>query len=734
MSDKRTNNLTGDAFGGLASMLVAFPSAVAFGLIVFAPLGPGMAGAGALAGMVGAVALGLMAPLFGGTPRLVSAPSAPAAAVLAAFVAKQSGAGPAAAVALVSLAALLAGGLQFAFGALGGGRLMKYIPYPVVAGYLSGVGILIMLSQAPRFLGLGPGAPLWPGIADPATWSLPSVVIGSVAVLFMAYALRLTRAIPAPIIAMAAGVAAYFALALAIPSLRTLEGNRLVIGNIPPAGLGGLLAGFGQRLSALPAIGWEGLSSALLAAGTLSVLLSIDTLKSSVIVDALTRSRHDANRELRGQGLGNMAAAALGGIPGSGTMGATLVNISSGGRTRASGLLEGVFSAAALLLLGGLVAWIPLAALAGILLAIAYRMIDLKSVYLLRQRSTVFDFMVIAAVAATAVAVNLIAAAGVGVGLSIILFIRDQTRSSVVRRLSSGGRTSSKRRRLPAETAILERRGGEMAVYQLQGSLFFGTTDQLFCLIEPRLESLRYVILDMRRVVSVDFTAAHMLEMLGDRVAEKGGSLVFSHIPRSLPSGQDLRLYFDQVGLARPERNVRIFPDLDGALEWAEDGIIGSDRARCRRRREGPLEPEEIDLFRDFPPRGRQALRRMMAKRVLKPGQRLFGQGETGDELFIIRRGEIRIDLPISGRGSHHLATFGPGDFFGEIAFLDQGARTAEAAAREGAEVYALSRKTFDRFAQREPQLAGTVFLGLARILADRLRRTDAELRALEEE
>ncbi len=734
MADRRPNNLFGDLFGGLAGMLVAFPSAVAFGLIVFAPLGPAMAGAGALAGMLGAIALGLLAPLCGGTPRLISAPSAPAAAVLAAFVAQQAGAGPAAAAALVSLASLTAGLLQLAFGALGGGRLMKYIPYPVVAGYLSGVGLLIMLTQAPRFLGLPPGVPLWPGLAEPLNWSLPSIVVGATALLSMFFSLRLTRAIPAPIIAMAAGVAAYFILSRAYPELLVLQGNRLVIGIIPLAGLGELLAGFGQRLSSMPSIGWGGLMSALLAAGTLSVLLSIDTLKSSVIVDALTRSRHDSNRELMGQGLGNMAAAVLGGIPGSGTMGATLVNISSGGRTRLSGIFEGLFSAAALLLLGGLVAWIPLAALAGILLAVAFRMVDLKSVFLLRQRSTVFDFLVIAAVAGTAVAVNLIAAAGVGVGLSIILFIRDQARSSVVRRLSTGGRTSSKRRRVAAEALVLERRGGEMAVYQLQGALFFGTTDQLFTLIEPRLDRLRYVILDMRRVLSVDFTAAHMLEMLGDRVAEKGGSLIFSHIPRSLPSGQDLRLYFDQVGLVRPEHRIMIFADLDAALEWAEDRIIESEMGKSDPCRERPLDPLQIELFRDFTEKSRQLLRRMMVRRVLKSGEKVFEQGGPGDELYIISQGEVRIELPIPGRVSHHLATFGRGDFFGEIAFLDQGTRTADAVVRAQAVIFVLSRKVFDRFAQKEPQLAGRVFAGLARILADRLRRTDLELRALEEE
>lgn len=734
MLKKLSGNLTGDLFGGLAAMLVAFPSAVAFGLIVFAPLGPAMAGAGALAGMLGAIALGVVAPLLGGTPRLISAPSAPAAAVLAAFVAQQAGAGEAEALALMTVTALAAGLLQFAFGALGGGRLMKYVPYPVVAGYLSGVGLLIMLTQLPKFLGLAPGCAWWQGLLNPSTWSLPAVAVGAVSVLAMAFALRLTRAIPAPIIAMAAGTAAYFALSLKYPGLLHLEGNRLVIGPIPATSLGALAGSFGQRLSALPAIGWGGLTAALAAAVTLSVLLSIDTLKSSVIVDALTHSRHDSNRELAGQGLGNMAAGLLGGIPGSGVMGATLVNISSGGRTRLSGLSEGLFSAVALLLLGRLVCWIPLSVLAGILLAIAFRMVDRRSFSLLRQRSTVFDFLVIAAVAATAVAVNLMAAAGVGVGLSIILFIRDQTRSSVVRRLSSGGRTSSKRRRLPSESAILERRGGEMAVYQLQGALFFGTTDQLFSMIEPRLEALRYVILDMRRVASVDFTAAHMLEMLGDRIAEKGGSLAFSHIPRSLPSGQDLRRYFEQVGLAGPERHIRIFPDLDSALEWSEDRIIESELGPCGQRQDGCLEPGEMVLFRDLPAAKRGWLMRMMPRRTLAAGEMLFRQGDQGDELFIIARGEVRIDLPIPGRVSHHLATFGPGDFFGEIAFLDRRPRTAEASARTEAEIYVLSRAAFDRFAKKEPRLAGQVFAGLARILAERLRRTDAELRALEEE
>ncbi|MDI6740434.1 MAG: SulP family inorganic anion transporter [Candidatus Edwardsbacteria bacterium] len=732
MQARISRTLTGDIFGGLAAMLVAFPSAVAFGLVVFAPLGAELGGKAAFAGMTGAIALGLIAPLFGGTPRLISAPSAPAAAVLAAFVAQRVSLGPATAILLVTLAALAAGLLQFLFGAFGGGRLMKYVPYPVVAGYLSGVGLLIILTQLPNFLGLAKGVSLWHGFIAPMTWNLPALVVGLVTIIGMTAALRLTRAIPAPIIALAAGVAAYFGLTLLCPELRSLSGNRLVIGAIPSANLGVFASGMAERWSALRALNFAGLGAILFPAATLAVLLSIDTLKSSIVVDALTRSRHDSNRELIGQGLGNMAAALLGGIPGSGTMGATLVNISSGGSSRWSGILEGVFSAVTLLLLGALVSWIPVSALAGILLVVAFRMIDRKSLFLLRQRSTVIDFVVIAAVAVTAVTWNLIAAAGVGLGLAIILFIRDQVRTSVVRRLNFGNQVFSKRRRLPNELAILEQKGGQTAVYELQGALFFGTTDQLFSLIEPHLDQYKYVILDMRRVQAVDFTATHMLELLDARITEKGGNLIFSQIPRSLPTGQDLRLYFDQVGLVKPERSIKVFPELDAALEWVEDQIIAVERF-CAALEEQPLDLAEIDLLQDFSPDGLDILRQCVTELALKAGEKVFNHGDQSDELFIIRKGEIRIELPLAGREAHHLATFGSGDFFGEIAFLDRGTRSADAVAITDAMIYRLSRAVFDRFAREEPPLAGLVFSGLARILAIRLRRTDAELRALEE-
>lgn len=730
-ADPKPNHLAGDFWGGLAAMLVALPAAIAFGVTIFAALGGNYAAYGALAGILGATALGLVAPLMGGTNRLITAPCAPAAAVLSAFAIEQVQRGtPAdAVVLLLTVLGLSAGLLQWIFGVVGLGRLIKYMPYPVVSGYLSAVGLIIIGSQLPKLLGTPAGTTLWRSLATPSLWQWQGIVVGVVTALVMMAAPRLTKRVPAAILALLAGVLTYFGLSLFDRNLATLAGNTLVVGS-----LGGsdrsVFDGFVDRWQGVSQLGVAQLANMIMPALTLAVLLSIDTLKTCVVLDALTRSRHNSNRELIGQGLGNIASGLIGGMPGAGTMGATLVNISSGAQTRYSGLIEGGLALVAFLALGSLIAWVPVAGLAAILTVIGVRMIDRTSLHFLKSRATVLDFVVIVAVVGVALAFSLIAASATGIVLAILLFVREQIGGSVVRRKSYANQTFSKRIRLPTEMEILERRGDAAVIFELQGSLFFGTTDQLYSALEPELKTRTYLILDMRRVQSVDVTAAHMLEQVKDMLAERQGFLIFSRLPSNLPSGQDMQQYFDTVGLVPTQSQVKVFGDLDEAVEWVEDQIIAS--ATLRREDEKPLDLHEIDIFKGRKEETMAALDACMAKRSVAMGERIFASGETGDELFLIRRGTVRIMLPLNNRQSIHLGTFGRGNFFGEMSFLDGAARSADAIAHNDVELFVLSRKHFDKLASEHKRVAINLIEGLASALAARLRYANAEMRALE--
>ena len=729
--------LTGDLWGGLASTLVALPAALAFGVAIYAPLGPAHAGEGALAGLLGAAALGLVAPLAGGTERLISAPCAPAAAILGALALElgaggAAGAAPERVVLLLTLTALLSGALQILYGLAGGGTLIKYIPYPVVAGYLSGVGVVIFLKQLRGLFGLPAELSTWQGLTQPSAWSGPALAVGAVTVAAMLLAPRLTRRVPPAILGLGAGVACYFALGGFVDRrLLTLAGNALVIG---PLGGGDAapLAALGARFSALGGIGLADLGRLLLPALSLSVLLSIDTLKTCVVVDALTGTRHASNRELVGQGLANLASALVGGVPGSGTSGPTLVNLASGAETRRSGAIEGLLVIVAGLALGGLVAWAPLAALAAILVVVAWRMFDWGSFRLLRQRSTALDFLIVAAVVAVAVFVGLVEASGTGIALAILLFLREQVRGSVIHRKTYGDRVFSRQKRLPEQMAALRRRGGETVVCELEGNLFFGTTDQLLTELEADLRQRRFVILDLRRVRSVDLTAVHLLEQWETRLQARGGWLLLSSVPHTLPSGLDLRAYFDEVGLVAPTRPVQRFEQLSDALEWAEDRLL-AEEGLAADAREAPLALGEIDFLKGRSAGTLRDLAPCLVERSIAAGEPVFRQGDGGDEIFLVRSGRVRISLRFGDGDEVHLATFGRGDAFGEIAFLDRGLRSADAVALSQVELFVLSRRRFDALAEQHPRLGTQFFEALARSLALRLRQADAEIGVLGE-
>ncbi len=720
-------------WGGLASMLVALPSSIAFGVLVFSVISPQMVGEGAFVGMMGAAALGVIAPLFGRTPALISAPCAPAAAVLSGLAVELLNLGTTIEKipALLALTALIAALLQILYGVLKGGRLIKYIPFPVVSGYLSGVGLIIAIGQIPKLLGLPKDTKLMQGLISTELWQWQGIVVGLTTIAVMIIAPRFTKKIPAAILGLVAGIVCYFALSLFFPALLMIDANKLIIGTIHANAP--FFETVSQRFRALIDMRLTDLQLVAHSAVALSALLSIDTLKTCVVLEALTKRRHDSNQELLGQGIANLASFFAGGMPGAGTMGASLVNVTSGGRTTQSGILEGGLVVLVILVLAPLIAWVPIGALAGILLVVAFRMIDWHAFRLLKHAETRFDFAVIAAVVIVAESVGLIAASATGIGLAILLFIRDQIRVSVLRRRIGLTETSSKTSRLEEERLILQQHGDEAAVYELQGNVFFGTTDHLFTELEADLSTHKWMLFDMRRVQSMDYTAAHLFSLMQDRLKERGGGVLFSGMPSNLPTGQDLQRYMQDVGLVKRNGNgIRIFDTRDEALEWMEDQIL-QDAGWVNTTEEQALDLQAIELLRETDEYTISALRHCIHERSVQAGERIFQLGDSGDEIFLIRRGVVQIFLPLKSGKHHHLATFCSGDYFGEMAFLDHRQRSADAIAKTACDLYVLSRTEFNAQVYIDSVLGVRIFARIARAISLRLRQTDIELSAMEE-
>jgi len=723
-----------DFWGGLAAMLVALPAAVAFGVTVYAAIDPHYAAFGALAGIIGAAVLGLIASTFGGTDRLISAPCAPAAAVLAAFAIEMvhQGLAPATVVLVMTMLGVLTGLLQILIGFLGIGRLIKYIPYPVISGYLSGVGLLIIGSQIPQFVGAARGETWLHALLMQQHWDSRALAIGGATVAAMLLTPRITRRIPATIVGLSAGVLTYVGLASSDPAMLQLDNNPLVIGALGATGEGyiGVISDRWHDIGELKLAQVAGLLGSAL---TLAALLSIDTLKTCVVLDQLTRSRHDPNRELAAQGLGNLVSATIGGMPGAGTMGATLVNFNSGAKTRISGIAEGVLALIAALVLGAFIAWIPVAALSGVLIVVGLRMIDTDPLRFLESRATVLDFVVVLAVVGVVLTVGLIAASAVGVILSIMLFLREQVGGSVVRRKSFVSQRSSTWYRPEAEMLILEQRGGAAVIFELQGSLFFGTTHQLYLTLEAELSTCQFLILDMGRVQSVDITAAHMLKQVRDTLAERGVPLLLSNVRESLPNGRNLREFLELSGINHNGKTVLMYPTLESAIEWTEDQLIGEKTVPAAEM--VPLELQEMELFRGRNDDTMNDLAACLEQRCFKAGTTIYTLGDQGNELYLIRHGEVRVMADIGDRHQmHHLASFGRGDFFGGLAFLDRQPHGNTAIAHQNTETFVLTHEKFNQLAKEHKRMAFILLSAVARTLAIRLRHADAELTLLQQD
>ncbi|MBK6650168.1 MAG: STAS domain-containing protein [Betaproteobacteria bacterium] len=484
----------------------------------------------------------------------------------------------------------------------------------------------------------------------------------------------------------------------------------------------------GLRLPTQDLLTMSTLVTVLVPSLTLAVLLSIDTLKTCLVIDAMTNTHHNSNRELVGQGASNMLSSLVGGIPGAGTMGASLINISSGGNTKLSGFVSGVAALLALWLLAPLIAWVPLAALAGILMVTGMRMIDRRSLSFFFTPATRLDFVVILSVILVALFGNLIAASGVGVALAILLYIREQTRVSVVRNRIDGQTLFAHR---PGANTVAadspDTRGHDAVVFELQGSLFFGTASQLQSALEPETGSRKYVILSMRRVQSLDVTATHVLEQIKDRLEEHDAYLVFCDIPKDLPSGLKMKRFLKDTGVVRPTNKAFAFKQLEDALEWVEARELTHVPSEV-------ITTESLDLsampaLAGCSAQDLAALEGMVHLQTIAAGKKLFKHDKEDDSLYFVRSGLVKLSVSMQKKETLQLMAAAPGDLLCTHGFLQSPAAPLDALALLDAEVYALTRGEFDLLVMSHPAIANAIHAALVRSQSAQLQKLITELR-----
>lgn len=470
------SNPKGDILGGITAGVIALPLAIALGVA---------SGLGATAGLYGAIIVGLLAAIFGGTPTQITGPTGPMAVVLASMVALNPNN-----TSIVFTTIFIAGIIQILLGCFKVGKLVNFIPYPVISGFMSGIGAIIILLQLNPILGLEYNGTPFGGlinvIKNADFINYQSLILGLISLLIVFFTpKKLASKVPPPLIALVAGTIISSGLGL----------NVSTIGEIPVS--------FPKFI--MPVFHFADLKIIISMAVTLAVLGSIDSLLTSLVADSLTKTKHHPNKELIGQGIGNAFAGLFGGVASAGATMRTVVNIKTGGKTLLSGIIHSVFLMMVILFFAPVASQIPLAVLAGILVKVGISIIDYKFLKVLKAAPR-SDLFVMLAVFFITVFYDLITAVGVGIVLSAVLFASHIAKEFQIDIDKLPNCASN-------EDCFDEIVQNKIMILKIDGVLFFGSASQIMSRIDEVMHE-ECVIIDCSSITSMDISAVFALEDL----------------------------------------------------------------------------------------------------------------------------------------------------------------------------------------------------------------------------
>lgn len=728
-----------DVVAGTMGAVIGVPTLLNCGSVVAQPLGPGHALAGISAAFAAVIVVSLLRAAAGGAPLHLVSPKSTYAAMLAALLAgtiATDGLGDAfpqpeqragMLMVLCFLCTALAGLIQLGLGASRLGAFVKFIPYPVIAGFINGFAILVLLAQAVPML----GAPSWESLwsdgleaiaAGPAAMGLSSCAVTLVVP-------RFRGRFAAALYGLAAGSAAFWLARQVLPEIDwggTLESVPTLIPAQPQLADMVVLIRHPVFVDILPDL--------LATAVMLGLIASLQSLLSVSAADAALGTRHDSNRELLLQGGGNLLAGLLGGIASSGSPVVTRAVLDAGGRGRTANLAHGLVLAALAVGLGWAVGLIPISVMAGVVVASTFNQTDDWSRMLLhrlvrpqgrRNTELLVTLGLVATVTGLVVAFGVLPALAAGMTLSFAMFVH-QASQSVARRTLSGTGLRSRTYRPSNMAAALQELRHRLVLVEVQGPVFFGTADQLARHLERAARGCRVVILDMKRVSDIDSSGVVSLERL-DKALDKTGSLLFlSYVQEQGTIGQALL----GMGFARVVAEGRLFADTDEALAAAEDlllheaGVVQDDS-----RAYGLA---GFDLFRGLPHPLVDEITAGLVREHYDPGGAIIRAGDSGDSLYLLAAGRVVVSLPLEGRVLR-LAAYSPGVSFGEMGMLTGRPRTADITAATPVICYRMDGAWFRQLAERHPAAGQAILANIAVGLSDLVATLSETVRELEQ-
>ncbi len=516
-----------DLIAGITVGIVALPLALGFGITT---------GLGASVGLITAIVAGVVAAVFGGSDVQVSGPTGAMTVVLVPIVARYGADG-------VFFAGLMAGVIVVIASIAHMGRSLRYVPWPVIEGFTIGIAILIFLQQVPNALGIakpdGENAALVAiralGHALRGDGTLAALGLVAVVAVVMLGLPRLSKSLPASLVAVI--------VASAIAQLGNLTVAR--IGSLPHS----------LPLPSLPDISIQRMSELLTAAFSIATLAGIESLLSAKVADGMSdTARHDPDRELFGQGLANVVSPLFGGMPATGAIARTAVNVRAGARTRVSAIVHSLVLLAVVLVGGPLVARIPLAALAGVLMVTAVRMVEPHNVRAV-IRSTSGDAIVLGVTATVTIVFDLILAVGMGVAVATIVALRAVAQSSHVEQQPINGDVEID---VDEEHRLLHE---HIVVYRIEGALFFGAAQQFLTEL-TNVGNVKVVILRLADIRMLDATGAAALE---ETITELEGRGITVLLKGVRPEHHQTLTAVGAFGRLASERHL--FDNLNDAIE-----------------------------------------------------------------------------------------------------------------------------------------------------------------------